>query len=70
MRRRISLIVDTTSCDGRGLCVELFPERIEMDPWGYPIIDKGDVPSSLLDHAERAVLACPRLALHLIEHRV
>jgi len=70
MRRQISLIVDPTTCDGRGLCAELFPERIGMDPWGYPIVVGGDIPPSLLDHAQRAAGACPRLALHLIERRV
>jgi ferredoxin len=47
----------------------LFPEWVTLDPWGYPIIDKEAIPPALIDHARRAVLACPRLALHLIERR-
>ncbi|HXQ19332.1 MAG TPA: ferredoxin [Acidimicrobiales bacterium] len=70
MRRKISLLVNPTTCDGRGLCAELFPERIGMDPWGYPIVAGEDIPPGLLDHAERATLSCPRMALHLIERRV
>lgn len=59
------LRVDPIACDGRGLCAELFPEWIELDDWGYPIIDKRPVPTSLLEHAQRAVGECPKLALRL-----
>ena len=51
--------------DGHGICAELFPECIRLDDWGYPIIDSGDVPALLLEHARRAVTACPTLALRL-----
>jgi ferredoxin len=52
-------------CDAHGLCAELLPERIELDEWGYPIIDDTPVPRSLEAHARRAVNACPVLALRL-----
>jgi ferredoxin len=68
-RWRLTLVVDPTSCDGRGVCAELFPERVTMDRWGYPIIDDEEIPLVLSDHARRAVAACPRLALHLVERR-
>ena len=55
--------VDPIACDGRGLCAELFPERIELDDWGYPIVDRGPIPEELLIHARRAAGACPKLAL-------
>ena len=58
------LVVDPIACAGHGLCAELLPERIVLDDWGYPIIDPA-VPSDLRDHAERAVKACPALALRL-----
>jgi ferredoxin len=58
--------VDPITCDGRGVCAELFPERISLDDWGYPIIDGAEVPSDLIGLAHRAVDACPTLAL-LIE---
>ena len=35
-----------------------------LDDWGYPIIDPS-IPRSLAEHAERAVKACPALALRL-----
>jgi ferredoxin len=67
MSRKLKLIVDPTMCDGHGLCAELLPELIRLDPWGYPIIAPGEVPLSLQEHAQRAVAWCPRLALHLVE---
>jgi len=59
------LVLDPIACVGHKVCAELFPERIRLDDWGYPIIDPEPVPASLLDHARRAVDACPTLALRL-----
>jgi ferredoxin len=61
------LRVDPIACTGHGLCAELFPEWIELDEWGYPIIDRGAIPEELLVHARRAAEACPKLALALRE---
>jgi ferredoxin len=58
------LVVDPIACTGHGLCAELFPERIALDDWGYPMID-GPVTPALREHATRAVKACPALALKL-----
>jgi ferredoxin len=63
------LRVNPILCDAHGLCGELLPERIELDEWGYPIIDEAPVPRSLEPHARRAVAACPLRALRL-ERRV
>jgi len=52
-------------CDGHGLCAELFPERIRLDDWGYPVIADGPIPRDLEQHARRAADACPTLALRL-----
>ena len=57
------LVVDPTACDAYGACVELLPEWITPDEWGYPIIGRGPIPAHLLPLARRAVKACPRLAL-------
>lgn len=57
--------VNPIACEGHGLCAELFPERIELDDWGYPIIDPTPIPASLEKHARRAVTNCPTLALAL-----
>ena len=57
------LRVNPIMCDAHGMCAELLPEVIELDPWGYPILASAAVPRGLLDHARRAAAACPTLAL-------
>jgi ferredoxin len=57
------LVLNPITCVAHGLCAELFPERITLDDWGYPIIDKKPIPTNLEEHARRAVAACPTLAL-------
>jgi len=59
------LRLDPIACDGHGLCAELFPERVTLDDWGYPIVDDAPIEPRLLAHARRAVEACPLLALRL-----
>ena len=59
------LRLDPIACDGHGLCAELFPEGIALDDWGYPILRDDVLDDDLLDHARRAVAACPVLALRL-----
>ena len=59
------LRVDPIQCDAYGHCAELLPELIELDEWGYPIVDDRPVPPELVRDARRAVSACPRLALVL-----
>jgi ferredoxin len=53
------LHVDWTACRGRGVCVELLPEVLDRDPWGYPLTRDGSrepvVAPVLTEHAERAV---------------
>ncbi|MFY1632754.1 ferredoxin [Solwaraspora sp. WMMB335] len=64
------LQIDWAACDGRGLCIELLPEMLTRDDWGFPVSRDGDrepmVPVELRRHAERAVANCPELALRLI----
>lgn len=60
-----TLQIDRIRCDGHGLCAELLPELISLDDWGFPIIRAGTLPPSLVEHAQRAVDACPVLALRL-----
>ena len=62
-----SIRVNPIACEGRGLCAELFPERIVLDDWGYPIVDETPIPPSLEHHARRAATMCPTLALALEE---
>jgi len=67
MRRpRYRMVVDPIACDGAGVCAELLPEMITLDPWGFPIIAGGEVPPGLVELARRATVSCPRLALTLV----
>jgi len=59
------LRVNPIACNGHGVCAELLPEIIDLDPWGYPIVRSAKVPPALLMHARRAVATCPTLALLL-----
>lgn len=68
MPRRLR--VDPIRCEGRGLCAELFPEWVEPDDWGFPIVDHRPIPRSLEPHAKRAVDLCPVLALKLEQAQV
>jgi len=63
--QRPVLRVNPIACQAHGLCIELLPELIAADPWGYPVITPGPVPVQLFSLARRAVSACPTLALLL-----
>ena len=65
MSTKQRMIVDPIMCTGHGVCADLFPERITLDDWGYPIIDGAPIGRDILAHARRAVEACPALALRL-----
>ena len=59
------LRVDWLACKARGLCHELLPELIDLDEWGYPIV-QGTASDDLLHLARGAARACPTLALRLV----
>ena len=63
------LHVDWTLCDARGSCLELVPELLERDDWGYPLARSGEtapvVPAAARADALDAVRECPRMALRL-----
>lgn len=62
------LRVNPILCDAYGHCAELLPELVQLDEWGYPIIDSRPVPQDLVRDTRRTVSACPRLAL-FVEQR-
>jgi ferredoxin len=64
-----NLIVNPIACEAHGVCAELLPELIGLDPWGYPIVSPGPVPEPLIKLARRAVASCPTVALRLTESR-
>jgi ferredoxin len=59
-----TLQVDWPACRARGLCHELLPEVVDLDEWGYPMIN-GVVTRELLADARDAVRSCPELALRI-----
>jgi ferredoxin len=61
------LRVNPITCDGHGVCAELLPEVIGLDPWGFPVVPGSDLPDDLVDHARLAAAACPTLALLIDE---
>jgi NADH:ubiquinone oxidoreductase subunit F (NADH-binding)/ferredoxin len=61
------LMVDWTRCQGHGLCASLTPQLIQLDRQGYPAFLDIAVPDWLEKDAEKAVAACPTLALRLVE---
>jgi len=63
------LRVNAIACEAHGMCAELLPERITLDEWGYPILDDEPLSPELVDHARRAVQACPTFALLLERDR-
>jgi ferredoxin len=60
------LTIDRIRCDGYGMCAEMFPEGIELDDWGYPMLRPGVIPDRLVAMARQAVDVCPVLALRLV----
>ena len=42
----------------------MLPELIDLDEWGYPIV-QGPVTAELHEQAQEAVRVCPQLALRL-----
>ena len=59
------LRVNPVLCEAHGVCAELLPELISLDPWGYPILAPGPVTADLESLARRTVTSCPALALLL-----
>ena len=63
------LRVNPIECEAHGMCAELLPERIELDDWGYPVLDGERLEGELVEHARRAARACPTFALLLERER-
>lgn len=63
-RPALRLVVDPVRCDGHGICALFFSERIDLDAWGFPVVDPSPFDGSR--RARRAVAACPERALSLV----
>ncbi|MEU8754426.1 MULTISPECIES: ferredoxin [Streptomyces] len=63
----MKLLLDSTRCQGYGLCQEPAPELIDLDEWGYAQPRVTEVPPGDREAAEAAVAACPNSALRLVK---
>ncbi|ANP51524.1 ferredoxin [Streptomyces griseochromogenes] len=63
----MKLLLDSTRCQGYGLCQEPAPELVELDEWGYARVRENTVPQSGGEAAAAAVAACPNSALRLVK---
>ena len=62
----MKLVLDTTACQGYGLCQMAAPELIDLDDSGYAeLIGDGTVPAAEHNHAHDAVSSCPARALRV-----
>lgn len=62
----LRLHLDASRCDGHGICALRCPERIQLDEWGFAVVDERalDAPG-MPRRAANAVAACPGGALSL-----
>ena len=57
----VQIRVNPIECKAHGLCAEMLPEWIELDEWGYPILDGADLPDQLAARSARSTrLSHPR----------
>lgn len=63
-----TLTIDWNRCQGHGVCLAAFRERLAADRWGYPkgIPTSGTlIPDDEIGAARTAVATCPAAALRL-----
>ncbi len=64
----MKLVLDSTACQGYGLCQDAAPELVDLDDWGYAgLLGDGSVPAGQHDHANEAVTVCPAAALRVAQ---
>ena len=60
----MKLVLDTTACQGYGLCQNAAPELIDLDDDGYAeLFGGGAVPGDQTGPAHQAAAMCPAQAL-------
>jgi ferredoxin len=59
--------VDFDLCDSNGLCESLAPDVFELDDNDFLVVRQEEIGDDQLDQVRRAVAACPKLAIALIE---
>ncbi|MEZ0089236.1 ferredoxin [Streptacidiphilus sp. EB129] len=61
----MKLLLDSTLCQGYGLCQEHAPALVDLDEWGYAQILAAQPAADQEPAARAAVEACPNRALRL-----
>ncbi|MFD8638581.1 ferredoxin [Streptomyces sp. NPDC059533] len=61
----MKLLLDSTLCQGYGLCQEPAPELIELDEWGYAQVIAIAVPPGGEEAARACAASCPNSALRV-----
>ena len=64
-QKTIQPIIEAAVAKGTRIYTDEYDIYARLDDWGYPMIRPEAVPPGLRDHIERAIDACPTLALHL-----
>ena len=60
----MKLVLDSTACEGYGLCQQVAPDLVDLDDWGYAgLIGDGAAPGAQAGQAQAAVEICPAQAL-------
>lgn len=66
----MKITIDPIKCQGYGTCVDYCPELLELDEWGFAgVLDDGEVPERLEEHARAAARLCPEKAVVLLNIR-
>jgi len=63
----MKVLVDAEKCQGHARCLAEGPDVYVLDDDGYNTTDVESVPPELQDQARRGALACPELALTIVE---
>lgn len=57
--------IDWRRCRGHGVCAAALREKIQLDEWGFPVLDDLAVPDELRTAARMAQATCPAAALRV-----
>lgn len=59
--------VDFDLCESNALCEAMAPEVFELDDDDYLVVKTEETTDANIDDVKRAVAACPRAAITLVE---
>jgi ferredoxin len=58
-------VIDSARCQGHGQCALTCPEVFGADEQGFAVLRVPEIPSALVEKAERAALRCPERAIRI-----